>query len=134
MSETITYTSLTNLLSSTSITPAKAEAVLMQAINMIVTEGAAITQLAGAEGSRTGTYTQIQAGAVLEMAVAVYAQIYMQAGASSSSYGLGALSQSSSASSSGGSGSLQTLAKALAKRLKGSSIAFVAAEDSSGLG
>jgi hypothetical protein len=134
MSETITYTSLTNLLSDSSITAAKAEAVLIQAINMLVTEGAAIDALTGAEGSRTGTYTQAEAGAILQMAVAVYAQMYKQAGASASAYNIGGISSSQSASASGGAGSLQALAKELAKRLKGSSIALVVAEDTSGLG
>lgn len=134
MTETITAASLTNLVDDTSISTAKAEALIMQAIDMLVTEGASISQLTGAEESRTGEYTQEQAGAIRQLSVACYAQMYKSSGASSSSYGLGNLSKNQSVSASGGSGSLQELARALAKRLKGSSIAFVVEEDTSGLG
>ena len=114
---TITYTSLTTLIDALSDAPATAESIIDQAINFLVACGATIDNLTGDAESKTGTYTQAQAGAILTMATAIYASTYLTSGGSSSNVNLGPASLSQSSSSSAGAGSLFELADKLARKL-----------------
>jgi len=119
----ITYTSLTTLVNDTGLAAATAEQIIDQAINKLVTNRATVANLTGAAGAKTGTYSQATAGAILELAVAIYAQTYKSSGAQTKSYGMGPLQISQSTSSGGGAAALQQLAKELANELIDRSIA-----------
>ena len=114
---TITYTSLTTLVNDTSISATAAEQIIDQAINKLATNGATVANLTGVAGAKTGTYSQATAGAILELAAAVYSQTYKSSGAQAKSTGLGALQTSWSTSSGGSAAALQQLAKELANEL-----------------
>ena len=117
MTVTVTYESLTTLVGDDTIEAATAEQIIDQAINKLVLNHASVDNLTGDAESKTGTYTQAQAGAILELAVAIYTQTYKAGGAQSQSYTLGGVSTSQSASTSSGASSLQQLAKDLANEL-----------------
>ena len=113
----ITYTSLTTLVNDTGLAAATAEQIIDQAINKLATNRATVANLTGAPGAKTGTYSQAAAGAILELAAAVYSQTYKSSGAQAKSTGLGPLQTSRSTSSGGSAAALQQLAKELANEL-----------------
>ena len=119
---TITYASLTTLINALSDSPAAAEDIIDQAINLLVTCGVDLDVLTGSSPNKTGTYTQAEAGAILTLATAVYANTYLTSGGSSKSVGLGPASLSQSSSTSSGPSSLMELAESLAKKLNLASI------------
>jgi hypothetical protein len=53
-----------------------AEAVLMSAIRLLNTFSAGVTQLSGAAGSRTGSYSSSQMGAVMAMSQQIFSKHY----------------------------------------------------------
>ena len=122
MSVTITYTSLTDLINALSSNATVAEAIIMQAQNLLVTYGAEITLIAGVAGARTGSYTQAEAGAILQLACAVYSQSYLTSGGSSKNISLQGVSLGQSSNASSGAGSLNDLAEKLAKQLIASDV------------
>ena len=120
MSVTLTYESLTSLINALSSSAATAENLIDQAINMIVSaskERLTISVLAGDAGSKTGTYSQAEAGAILFLAAQLYSQIYLTSGGSSKNVSLQGVSLGQSSNSSSGAGSLQELAKNFADQL-----------------
>jgi 1-aminocyclopropane-1-carboxylate deaminase/D-cysteine desulfhydrase-like pyridoxal-dependent ACC family enzyme len=102
---------------------ADCEAVLDGAINLLNTFGADLTNLTAG----SGTYTSKQAGAIMSMAQQIYARQYVNP-AETSSVNLGPAGIGY-----GSSTQLLAFAEKLAERLKSSSIAFVVANDTSGL-
>jgi len=106
-----------------SISDADAAFVLNGAIYLLNTFGAGLTDLVAG----TGTYTSKQTGAIMAMAQQIYAKHFKNA-SGQTSINLGSISASYS-----GDMQLLAFAEKLAERLKSSSIAFVVAEDTSGL-
>ena len=127
MSITVNATLLQGQLHEGSISANDADYVLDGAINLLNAFGAGLDSLTGAIGVHTGLYTSAQVGAILAMAQQIYAKHYKNA-SGTAGIGLGGANLSYS-------NDLQLLAFAekLAERLKSSSIAFVVAEDTSGL-
>ena len=117
--QTVNAASLTTLVNDDEITDESAEVLIDHAINLLVSYDAALSNLVGLPGAKSGTYTQKEAGAILELAVAIYSQTYVQAGASSSTVGIGGLSSSQSSSSGGKVSMITELARVLAAQLKG---------------
>ena len=66
------------------ITAANAEYVLDGAINLLNTYDAALDSLTGAAGSKTGTYTSKQTGAIMTMAQQIYSKHFKNADGSNS--------------------------------------------------
>ena len=118
---TLTYATVQTLVNDTGIAAASAEELLDMGIDALNAEGLTLDNMSGAAGSKTLTVDSKYAGAIKQCAIAAYIQYYKNAGASSSSIGLGQLSESSSSSTGGSTGDLQGLAKALARSLKGRS-------------
>ena len=88
MSETLNADILQAEFNDTEISDTNAEVVLMSAIRLLNTFGAGITQMTGIAGSRSGTYTSAQMGAIMAMAQQIYAKHYKNAvGTSSTSIG-----------------------------------------------
>lgn len=109
------------------ITAEKAEINLDGAINLLNTFGAGLSNLTGDAGVKTGSYTSKQAGAIMTMAQQIYSRHYINPENAASSQ-LGPAGQSFSTDT-----QLLIYAEKLAERLKSSSIAFVVAEDTSGI-
>jgi len=128
MSITVNAALLQGQLHEGSISANDADYVLDGAINLLNTFGAGLDSLTGAIGAHTGLYTSAQVGAIIAMAQQIYAKHFKNP-SGNSSMGLGSLSQSYSNDM-----QLLAFAEKLAERLKSSSIAFVVAEDTSGLG
>jgi hypothetical protein len=113
-----------------SLTASKADYNLDGAINMLNTylpASAQIPSLTGAIGAHTGLYTSPQVGAIMAMAQKIYAKHFVNPSGKGSG-GIGNLNLSYMVDP-----ELLSFAEKLAERLKGSSIAFVVAEDTSGL-
>jgi hypothetical protein len=88
MSETLNAAILQAEFADASISATNSEVVLMGSIRLLNTFGAGITQLSGTAGTRTGTYTSAQIGAIMALAQQVYSKHYKNAsGVSSSSIG-----------------------------------------------
>ena len=111
---TITYTNLQTLLNIT-VAAATCESIIDHAINLLNTYGADLPNMTGTAGSKTWNGESNEAGAIMEVASAVYISKYVVSGATSSSYGLGPLSTSNSVST--GGSSPENLAKSLAREL-----------------
>lgn len=79
MSETLNAAVLQTEFNDSGISDADAEAVLMSAIRLLNTFSAGITQLSGAAGSRTGSYSSAQMGAVMALAQQIYSKHYKNA-------------------------------------------------------
>jgi hypothetical protein len=118
---TITYESLTDLVNDLSSDAATAEAILMQAAYKINGYGYDMTVISGSEESRSGSYTEAEAGWLLNVAVQIYVEYYKTAGASSESYSLGGINSSQSTSQGSGRGTSDALAKKAANQLNGRS-------------
>jgi hypothetical protein len=119
LTQTVTYTTLTTLINDSTVTAAQAEAIIDHAINKInvyMPSANALDNLSGTSGSKTGTYTSAETGGIIDVAVAVYNNIYVNSGAESTSFGLGAISSSSSGSST--SMSIDDVAKDVARQLR----------------
>ena len=117
--QTVNAASLTTLVNDDEITDESAEVLIDHAINLLVSYDATLSNLVGLPGGKSGTYTQKEAGAILELAVAIYSQTYVQAGASSSTVAVGGISSSQSSSSGGKVSMITELARVLAAQLKG---------------
>jgi len=88
MSETLNAALLQAEFADTSISATNAEVVEMGAIRLLNTFGAGLVQMTGSAGTRTGTYTSAQMGAIMAMAQQIYAKHFKNAsGVSSSSIG-----------------------------------------------
>jgi hypothetical protein len=100
-------------------TATKWEACIEQAIDKIngYCRDDILASMTGTAGSKTVSVTSGQAGFIRDLAVAIYARD-KNAGATSSSFGLGAISQSSSTSTGAGASQVDELAKAAALHLK----------------
>ena len=99
-------------------TATKWEACIDQAIDKLNLYGLSISNLSGTAGSKTGSYTSAEAGAIRELSLLIYASI-QSAGSSSNSYSLGVISESSSTSSTSGSSSnINGAAQQMAAQLK----------------
>ena len=59
-----------------SITAELADYVLDGAINLLNTFGAGLTSLTGAAGTKTGTYTSAETGAIMAVAMQIYRENY----------------------------------------------------------
>lgn len=110
------------IMNDTAIPDATAEALIDQAINLLNTFGAELDNLVAG----TGDYTSAQAGAVGVMAREIYQKLYKNA--AGANVGVGGLNVTYSSDT-----QLLNIAEKLAQRLRGSSLAFVVGEDSSGL-
>jgi len=130
MSTTINAALLQNQFNDEDISPTNAEIVIDGGINMLnvfLNDSDAISNLSGDAGSKTGSYSSKQAGAIMAIAQQIYSKHYTNAD-NTSSISLGPLGRSYT-----GDTELLIFAEKLAARLKGSSIAFVVGTDSSGL-
>jgi hypothetical protein len=88
MSETLNAAILKSEFADTAISETNAEVVLMGSIRLLNTFGASLTQMTGTAGSRTGTYTYAQIGAIMALAQQIYAKHYKNAsGTTNSSIG-----------------------------------------------
>lgn len=76
---TINGTLLQTQFNNASITVTNAEIIIDASIDLLNTYDADLTNLTGAAGSKTGTYTSKQAGAIMSMAREVYRTRYMNA-------------------------------------------------------
>ena len=116
---TVNAAMLQNLVNeSTTLTATKAEVIEDQAINLLNVYGATLDNLTGTAGTKTGTYTSKQAGAIMNVAVCVYSFSFKGGGSNSSSQSIGSLSISES-SSSNSSQTINDVAKQQARFLMG---------------
>lgn len=95
------------------ISAINAEVVLDGAINMLNTYGAGLSNLTGTAGTKTGTYTSIQTGAIMAMAREIYSEHYSNA--SKSTQGVSSITLSYRGAD------LLDIAQKIAKRLIGCS-------------
>jgi hypothetical protein len=119
LTQTVTYTTLTTLINDSTVTAAQAEAIIDHAINKIniyMPAANALDNLSGTSGSKSGTYSSAEAGGIIDVAVAVYNNIYVNSGAESTSRSMGVISESSSGSST--SMSIDDVAKDVARQLR----------------
>jgi hypothetical protein len=79
MTVTINSTLLQNQFGDTDITATNAEIVLDGGINLLNTFGAGITNLTGVAGTKTGSYTSAQAGAIMAIAQQIYQKHFKNA-------------------------------------------------------
>jgi hypothetical protein len=117
MTVTLTYLNLTTIINDSALAAATAEAIMDHAINKIALNGYALANLSGSAGSKTGTYTQAEAGAIIDVATTIYAVNYKNSGSGSTSLSLGNISQSSSTST-GSQQSINDSAMQAARTLK----------------
>ena len=125
---TITGDILQNRFDDDIISTENAEGCLDGAIDLLNTFGAELDNLTGDTGSKTGTYTSKQAGAIMVMAQQIYSKHFKNAaGTSSATLGPAGIGYTSDTM-------LLTMAEKLAEKIKGgSNIAFVVGNDTSGL-
>lgn len=76
---TVNGTLLKNRFADGDISVTEAEYSLDGAIDLLNTFDAGLTELSGAAGSRTGTYTSKEAGAIIQMALQVYRKNFKNA-------------------------------------------------------
>ena len=114
---TITCDSLTTLVQDTTIADANAEEIIDQAINILNTYGADITNMTGTAGSKTWNGESKEKGAILSLAMEIY-QYYKTSGSSSESSSISGLSYSVSSATGGSLGRIHEVAKSLAEQLK----------------
>ncbi len=114
MSITLNAAFLQAQFNDSSITATNAEVVLDGGINMLNAYGASISNLSGSAGSKTGSYSSTEVGAVMAMAQQIYQKHFKNASGASS--GMGGLNLSYSSDS-----QLLTFAQRLAFQLKGRS-------------
>ena len=112
MSETLNAATLKAEFNDISISATNAEVVLMGSIRLLNTFGAGLTQMTGTAGSRTGTYTYAQIGAIMALAQQIYAKHYKNASGTTSS-SIGQVSVSAAVDS-----ALLKYAEVLARALK----------------
>jgi len=112
---TINATLLQTLFNNDDITATKAETVIDQAIDLLNVFDAGLDNLTGAAGSKTGTYTSTQKGAIMTLAQQIYSKQYVNP-AETSSVNIGPLGTSY-----GGSSELLRTARVLAGQLVGRS-------------
>ena len=119
---------LQNRFQDSSISVTNAEICLDGGIDLLNTFGAGLDNLTGAAGSKTGTYTSKQAGAIMVMAQQIYSKHYKNAsGTSNATLGPAGIGYTSD-------NMLLTMAETLAEKIKGgASLAFVVGDDTSGL-
>lgn len=79
MTTTIDATLFQNLYNDSSITATKAEIIIDQSIDLLNTYGVGLSNLTGSAGSKTGSYTSAQAGAIMTMTRETYATLYKNA-------------------------------------------------------
>ena len=113
---TINATLLQDLFNDSDIPTAKAETILVQAIDLLNTFGAGISAMTGAVGSKTLAATSAESGTIMTMAREVYSVMYKNADDSSSG-SIGSLSSSYSSNN-----RLLDFAEKLAAKLKTTTI------------
>jgi hypothetical protein len=111
---TITYATL-NILINDSLSQATGEAIINHAINKINLYLPTDDNLAELTGS--GVYTSAEAAAIMDVAVTVYNNTYVNSGAQSTSNSMGQISESNSTSASA-IGNINDVAQQVAKALK----------------
>lgn len=90
---TVTGTVFKARLNDSAVTATQAEYSLETAIDMLNTYGAGLDSLTGDAGSKTGSYTSAQAGAIWAMAREVY-KVHWKNADGTASAGVGGISQS----------------------------------------
>ena len=120
MGETINAASLQTLVNETvaDLPNTTCEEILNQAINLINLEGQGqlnISTMQGTAGTKSLTVQSKEKGAIMQVAVAIYANNYKAAGSQSSSFQAGGIGLSESAST--GTGTVEMIAKEAAKSL-----------------
>ena len=125
---TITATWLQSAFNDDSIEAEDAEIVIDDAIDLLNSFGADLDNLTGTAGSKTGSYTSGQAGAIKVISKEIYARHYKNAsGESGVSLGPASVSYMSDTG-------LLKMVETLSQKIKGgSNIAFVVGDDTSGL-
>jgi hypothetical protein len=76
---TITGTTARNQLNDSEISVTNMEICVDGAINLLNTYGAGLSNLTGAAGSKTGTYTSAQGGAIMTMTQQIYSKHFKHA-------------------------------------------------------
>jgi len=118
MSITVNATLFQNQMNDSDITATLAEINMDQAINLLNVFGAGISNLSGTAGSKSGSYTSAEVGAIMVMAREVYAKLYKNAdGSNVQVSGIGVTYSND--------GQLLNFAKQLANQLKGRSFSRV---------
>lgn len=111
MSVTITGTLAQTQFNKSSISATIWETIIDGGINLLNTYGAGLSNLSGTAGSKTGTYTSAQAGAILTITQQIFSKHYINADNTTNANASLTLSYSND-------NQLLTFASALARQLK----------------
>ena len=117
---TITASSLTDLVGDTTMAAAKAERIIMQAINELNLHlyryDHVINQMTGTAGTRSWTGTNHEEGAIISVAMEYY-QYYRSSGSSASSWNISGMGASTSTATGGSMGRIHEVAEKQAEKL-----------------